>query len=211
MIQYKTNYYCTKYYLYELNIQSKPASVIHWTNKLLGVFLEANRLYESGVARRDPREYIPYGDLLSTACGALLKTFWNKTGFWIDYGVDEDMRRLNVTKENGVEDQNLALLRQKWMRAEIPVILALALMEYAVAVGPSCFGFRLILSKLYFYCGATKSAVDEFEELDIKHIQIDTMGYLCFNKLLNSGLVSECRKALAFANASYDNLIKDVL
>lgn len=54
----------------------------------------------------------------------------------------------------------------------------LLLLEHALLMSPSNFHFKLLLVKCYHFLGAGAAAHDVYETLDIKHMQLDSLGYV---------------------------------
>eukprot|EP01122_Echinamoeba_exundans_P003959 TRINITY_DN139_c0_g1_i2.p1 TRINITY_DN139_c0_g1~~TRINITY_DN139_c0_g1_i2.p1 ORF type:complete len:863 (+),score=119.72 TRINITY_DN139_c0_g1_i2:611-3199(+) len=62
---------------------------------------------------------------------------------------------------------------------------AAAILEYAIGASKHNFQFRLLLLHVYAALGAAKGCLRQIEELEIKQIQLDTMGHLFLDTLSN--------------------------
>jgi N-terminal acetyltransferase B complex non-catalytic subunit len=62
---------------------------------------------------------------------------------------------------------------------------AAAILEYAISTSKHNFQLRLLLLHIYSALGAARGSLRQVEELDIKQIQLDSMGYLIMDTLSN--------------------------
>eukprot|EP00094_Tigriopus_californicus_P005649 TCALIF_05446-PA protein Name:"Similar to NAA25 N-alpha-acetyltransferase 25, NatB auxiliary subunit (Homo sapiens)" AED:0.06 eAED:0.06 QI:638/0.81/0.83/1/1/1/12/101/1433 len=60
---------------------------------------------------------------------------------------------------------------------------AITLLEFALQFSPNNFHIRLVLIKLYNEAGAVGCAFNAYNGLELKHIQLDSMGYLIIRAL----------------------------
>ncbi|KAE8748112.1 hypothetical protein FOCC_FOCC005115 [Frankliniella occidentalis] len=72
------------------------------------------------------------------------------------------------------------LLLDVWMETQDTSRLldVLLLLEHALLMSPSNFHFKLLLVKVYHLLGAGVAAHDVYETLDVKHMQLDSLGYV---------------------------------
>lgn len=127
------------------------------------------------------------------------------------------MQSLNVKRdnlehstENGLSPSPTDAYKQEWYECEFPIALNLALLEFGVANSPHWYPYRLLLGKTYFHCGAVEAGFDEIMRMDIKHMQLDSLGYLYIQKVLVSGYLSAARRALYHADSYYGSCNREV-
>ncbi|XP_065334806.1 N-alpha-acetyltransferase 25, NatB auxiliary subunit isoform X1 [Cloeon dipterum] len=98
---------------------------------------------------------------------------------------------------------------------EDKLVEAAAILEHALNHSPSNFHFKLLLLKIYSMIGAGNAAQSTYELLDIKHMQLDSLGWLHCAHLSSTGLVSlasaHCEAALKFFSANYSDQSLDHL
>lgn len=91
------------------------------------------------------------------------------------------------------------------------LIEALYLLQYVLSNGPSNFHAKLLILQIYQILGCGFGANNIFEKLDVKHIQLDSMGYLHCGQLPASGLYSIAKPlydtTLKFFTTSYKDTI----
>ncbi|XP_054259065.1 N-alpha-acetyltransferase 25, NatB auxiliary subunit [Macrosteles quadrilineatus] len=82
------------------------------------------------------------------------------------------------------------IMNDLWMETDNSVYLrkAIAILEHALSKSPSNHQFKVLLIKLYNVLGVSKAAEKVYELLDVKHVQLDSMGYLMCTPLLSTGL-----------------------
>lgn len=85
--------------------------------------------------------------------------------------------------------------------SEIPLFKALAYLEMLLKNSPSSFHAKLLCVRLYHELGAGLGAQKFFEALDVKHLQLDSLGWIHSARLPTTGLFKE-------ALASYDVTLK---
>ncbi|CAD7093319.1 unnamed protein product [Hermetia illucens] len=87
------------------------------------------------------------------------------------------------------------------------LIEAICLLYYVLQNSPSNFHAKLLLLKIYHFLGCGVGAHQIYESLDIKHIQLESMGYLHCALLPATGLVSVAKSVydvtLSFFTTSY--------
>lgn len=81
------------------------------------------------------------------------------------------------------------LMNDVWMETGLSFYLrdAIVVLEHALTKSPSNFQIKLFLIKLYNRLGVSKAAHRIYELLDIKHMQLDSLGYLQCWPLLFTG------------------------
>ncbi|XP_076254077.1 phagocyte signaling impaired [Rhynchophorus ferrugineus] len=75
---------------------------------------------------------------------------------------------------------------------ENSLIAALALLESLLKNSPSNFHAKLLALKFYHILGCGKEANSTYYSLDIKHLQLDSLGYIHCGRLATTGLYSLC-------------------
>uniref|UniRef100_A0A182YG95 Phagocyte signaling-impaired protein n=1 Tax=Anopheles stephensi TaxID=30069 RepID=A0A182YG95_ANOST len=83
------------------------------------------------------------------------------------------------------------------MQRSGPAIEALCLLNHLLANSVNNFHGKLLVLQLYHRLGLTQPAQTAYEALDIKHIQLDSLGYLHCAQLANAGFP-------ALAKATYE-------
>ncbi|KAF4526862.1 hypothetical protein B566_EDAN013916 [Ephemera danica] len=78
---------------------------------------------------------------------------------------------------------------------------AASILEHALLLSPSNFHFKLILLRIYSITGAGSAAQSTFELLDVKHMQLDSLGWLHCSHLSSTA-------HLAMASAHYEATLK---
>ncbi|XP_053658004.1 phagocyte signaling-impaired protein [Anopheles marshallii] len=73
------------------------------------------------------------------------------------------------------------------MQRSEPAIEALCLLNHLLANSVNNFHGKLLALQLYHRLGLTQAAQSAYEALDIKHIQLDSLGYLHCAQLANAG------------------------
>jgi N-acetyltransferase B complex (NatB) non catalytic subunit len=71
------------------------------------------------------------------------------------------------------------------------VYMAIVLIEAGLTRSPYNFHFKLLLIRLYEKIGAAKKAFDVWSTLDIKHVQISTLGHLVVRPMFDHGVHKE--------------------
>ncbi|KAJ8977006.1 hypothetical protein NQ317_018376 [Molorchus minor] len=69
------------------------------------------------------------------------------------------------------------------------VIIALILLENLLKNSPSNFHAKLLVIRLYHTLGCGLSAHDMYNNLDVKHLQLDSLGYITLRKVTNDWIV----------------------
>lgn len=92
-----------------------------------------------------------------------------------------------------------------------PLLEALALLSYVLKNSPSNFHVKLFALKIYQLFGCLTGAQDMYELLDIKNIQLDSMGYIHCNYLPLSGRFNFGKPTYEAALKFFTNSYKDRL
>lgn len=79
-----------------------------------------------------------------------------------------------------IKSEDLAFLRRNGTKR---LVQAAALLEFAHANSPANPQILLLLIRLYSYLGAGSLAMRSFKRLNLKRIQLDTLGYMLFDRL----------------------------
>uniref|UniRef100_A0A182XBG5 Phagocyte signaling-impaired protein n=1 Tax=Anopheles quadriannulatus TaxID=34691 RepID=A0A182XBG5_ANOQN len=86
------------------------------------------------------------------------------------------------------------------MQCSEPAIEALCLLNHLLGNSVNNFHGKLLALQLYHRLGLTQAAQSAYETLDIKHIQLDSLGYLHCAQLANAGFP-------ALAKATYEQTL----
>uniref|UniRef100_A0A182JR70 Phagocyte signaling-impaired protein n=1 Tax=Anopheles christyi TaxID=43041 RepID=A0A182JR70_9DIPT len=86
------------------------------------------------------------------------------------------------------------------MQCSEPAIEALCLLNHLLGNSVNNFHGKLLALQLYHRLGLTQAAQSAYEALDIKHIQLDSLGYLHCAQLANAGFP-------ALAKATYEQTL----
>lgn len=193
-------------------------------------YLDARTTYSSAFPNFDLREVGPYEHYSHTISIILLESFWNKKDFWKGYFAAAAMEKLDLREQKSHLSNDGSSMENPQDRGDspngpskspsesyviteedFPVLLNLAISEYALSQTPHCYPLKLLLGKAYFACGAASAGLDFLMKLDIKHMQIDSLGYLFMLKTLTSGSFSDSIRVLSHAESFYSNHAKEVI
>ncbi|XP_059486390.1 N-alpha-acetyltransferase 25, NatB auxiliary subunit [Neocloeon triangulifer] len=90
---------------------------------------------------------------------------------------------------------------------EDKLVEAAAILEHALSLSPSNFHFKLLLLRIYTLVGGGSASQSIFEIIDIKHMQLDSLGWLHCATLSSTGLLylasAHCEAALKFFTANH--------
>lgn len=93
------------------------------------------------------------------------------------------------------------------LSSSAPLVEALCLLNYVLSNSPSNFHAKLLCLQIYHRLGCGWGAHKTYETLDIKHVQLDSMGYLHCAHLPAAGIPSVAKplydRTLKFFTASY--------
>lgn len=93
------------------------------------------------------------------------------------------------------------------LRSSAPLIEALCLLSYLLSNSPSNFHAKLLCLQIYHRLGCGWGAHKTYETLDVKHVQLDSMGYLHCAQLPIAGIPAVAKplyeQTLKFFTASY--------
>lgn len=76
------------------------------------------------------------------------------------------------------------------------LVRAAALLEYGLAHSAYNFQMKLLLARVYAYLGAGDAMLARHAELDVKHVQLDSLAFLVLDKLLQLGHFPEARRLI---------------
>ncbi|XP_044764345.1 phagocyte signaling-impaired protein [Coccinella septempunctata] len=82
-----------------------------------------------------------------------------------------------------------------------PIIVALVLLEWLLKKSPSNFHAKLLCVRLYHTVGGAIGAQNMYDSLEIKHLQLDSLGYIHCARLPTTGLIG-------IATSHYDTTLK---
>ncbi|XP_059090610.1 N-alpha-acetyltransferase 25, NatB auxiliary subunit-like [Tigriopus californicus] len=92
---------------------------------------------------------------------------------------------------------------------------AITLLEFALQFSPNNFHIRLVLIKLYNEAGAVGCAFNAYNGLELKHIQLDSMGYLIIRALQICGhfesTFSLVGSTLRFFNSNQKDIVDHII
>lgn len=210
-LQWKSNFECAVSFLNEQDILSHPAKVVNSVCSLVKSYYAADGQYRTSGLEIEVRDAAPYENLLVTSCVLLMKTYWRKQGFWAGLDLNVEMHSLDLDKkevggkavvENGVSTTPVTD-KGRVFEGEFAILLTLALLEYGAEHSPYYSAYRLLLGKTYLFCAAAVPGLEQIMKMDIKHMQVDSLGYLYIPKTLRSGIFSDSMRLLIHADALY--------
>ena len=91
------------------------------------------------------------------------------------------------------------------------LVEALCLLNYILSNSPSNFHDKLLCLQLYHYLGCGYGAHQMFQSLDVKHIQLDSMGYLHAAHLPAEGLTSIAHQVYESTHKFFASAAKDTI
>lgn len=74
------------------------------------------------------------------------------------------------------------------------LVQAAALLEYGLEKSAYNFQMKLLLSRVYGYLGAAEAMLSRHAELDVKHVQLDSLSFLVLDKMLQLCHFPEARR-----------------
>lgn len=86
-------------------------------------------------------------------------------------------------------------------RTQEPLVRGLVLLETLLKNSPSSFHAKLLCVRLYHELGGGLGAHKFYDSLDVKHLQLDSLGWIHCARLATTGLLKE-------AAALYDTTLK---
>lgn len=93
------------------------------------------------------------------------------------------------------------------LASSAPLVEALCLLNYVLSNSPSNFHAKLLCLQIYHRLGCGWGAHKTYETLDVKHVQLDSMGYLHCVQLPAAGIPTVAKplydQTLKFFTASY--------
>lgn len=92
------------------------------------------------------------------------------------------------------------------------LVEALCLLNYLLCNSPSNFHAKLLCLQIYHYLGCGWGACKAYDSLEVKHIQLDSMGYLHCAHLPSIAIVTMCKQryetTLKFFTSSYKESVE---
>jgi len=160
----------------------------------------------------DIRDTQPYDSFLVLASHCLLKSVFNKSVYekiWEGKQTiipESDRLSQQMSNVNSTEESIKYVLTDD----DVPLLLSMTFLEFGLEERPYCSPLRIMLGKAYMIGGAALAGAEQFHRLDLKHAQIESLGYLYFWKMLRSGLLTDCFRLLSTARHFYGGHIKEV-
>lgn len=84
------------------------------------------------------------------------------------------------------------------------LVLAATALEHGVAHSKFNFQFRLLLNEVYVAMGSVRAMIEQFDGVDVKHIQLDSVGYLFVDPLVRYSSMTDLNKIVKRSMAFYD-------
>lgn len=106
-------------------------------------------------------------------------------------------------KLDGSSAENVAILEEL-------LTAAICLMEYVISRNPMNPTMRFVLGNAYARMGAVQEMLKIMQQIDIKHVQWDTLGYIIFPLVLTGGAYPDNLIMLKQAELMYSNFHNDV-
>ncbi len=103
------------------------------------------------------------------------------------------------------------LLLDAWDK-EHPDILdkCLVLLETALSQSPANYHLKLLTTRAYMLAGHGQAAVQRYETLDVKYIQLDSLGHLLCRPLISMGLPQSASPILSATLRFYTSHSREV-
>ncbi|DAZ97189.1 TPA: hypothetical protein N0F65_003820 [Lagenidium giganteum] len=104
---------------------------------------------------------------------------------WMNLGSTGGQREVQYTDDLLLLAANLLLaIYQRAPTKRNVLFEAAALLEYGLEKSSCNFQMKILLCRVYAYLGACEAMLKRHEELDVKHIQLDSLSFLVFDKML---------------------------
>ncbi|GLE04054.1 hypothetical protein PINS_up012965 [Pythium insidiosum] len=117
---------------------------------------------------------------------------------WLNVGAQGGQREVQHTDDLLLLAAHtlLALAQRPGLGARRASLLteAAALLEYGLAKSAYNFQMKLLLAQVYSLLGAGDAMLARHQELDVKHIQLDSLSFLVLDKLLQLGQLPAARR-----------------
>jgi N-terminal acetyltransferase B complex non-catalytic subunit len=85
------------------------------------------------------------------------------------------------------------------------LVSAAVALEHGVAHSKWNFQFRLLLNEVYIALGSVRSCMDQFDAVDVKHIQLDSVGYLFADAWVRYASLNDLNKLVKRSTLFYDD------
>jgi hypothetical protein len=96
------------------------------------------------------------------------------------------------------------------MEEDFPMLLCMAVLHYGLDKTSTHSQMRLLLTKCYIRSGAVGPAMEILSALDLKHIQLESVGYIYLWKLISLGHYEEGLRSLRNLENFYTTYEKEV-
>lgn len=84
------------------------------------------------------------------------------------------------------------------------LVSAACTLEHGIAHSKWNFQFKLLLNEVYYALGAVRSLIDQFDSVDVKHVQLDSVSWLFTDALVRNAAINDLTKINKRAQAFYD-------
>lgn len=88
------------------------------------------------------------------------------------------------------------------------LVVAAAILEEGLTKSEYNFQFRLFLNEIYLALNASKSSMDQFEKLEIKNIQLDSMSHYFTDGMVRLANLNDLKKILKKSSSFYDESLR---
>jgi len=119
------------------------------------------------------------------------------------YHCDAFLSGLSVSSGNVLHDFDVRLSSSSACPLRHLVLSAVAL-EHGVAYSKWNFQFRLLLNEVYVAMGSVRSSMEQFDGVDVKHIQLDSVGFLFVDALLRCASMTDVNKIVKRSTVFYE-------
>jgi hypothetical protein len=211
----------------QTTLDTETGEVLKCVNEYVGQYLlSLEQLVSTTSSEIDPRDPQPFEDFLTLASLNLVRSFWKRDRhetLWENYFAREGHNYASVTQ--AITDNKVTLQYpictlknsssppvEKFVLTSLdfPILLNLAILHYGLDKGPNCSQLRILLGKTYMFCGAVAAGIEQFMVLDLKHTQIESLGYLFVGRALRSGVLSDAERVVSWAKGFYCGHVKEV-
>lgn len=84
------------------------------------------------------------------------------------------------------------------------LVAAASVLEFGIAHSKWNFQFKLLLNEVYYALGDVRSLIDQFDSVDVKHVQLDSVSWLFTDSLLRNATFTDIAKIAKRTHAFYD-------
>lgn len=121
------------------------------------------------------------------------------------YHCDRFISELQSTKVDGIEypiHNKMLPFATSNLRH---LVQAAVVLEHGVAHSKWNFQFKLLLNEVYVALGSVRSCIDQFDGVEVKHVQLDSVGYMFVDPLVRYASVNDLNKIIKRSNLFYDD------